>query len=872
MDTRPPAYDRLLPVLLFGLSFCLLACEVVLLRVLTYLQWYHFAYLVISLALLGFGASGTLLHLFRPFWLRHYERVFTSALLLTGIAMAAVRPLMAVIPTESFLVVWQPGRLWGLILLCLTLFLPFFCGAFGLILVFSAAPRRIALHYGANLLGSGVGALGGLLLLYRWHPLDLPPLLGLGTGVLGLLCAGSAWLRERRSSTKAAVPVYPALGLAGLAVIALLGWAAPLKPSMSPYKALSRTRLMPQTEVLLERSGPLGILTVVRSPTLRSATGLSLSFQGEIRPQAVAFLDGNPLGPLPLLDDTAATSPLRHASFTLPYRIRSFDSSFDYAQDRPFDYAQDKPFDNGQKESLRVLVLNATAGSEVHQALMEGAGTVTAVVRNPMMLQALEDLIEAETITATVYRDPRVRVIAAEPRSFLYRDTGRFDVVMIPPTGGVVNAAAAMQAIYENNLLTVEGVTAILRRLSPEGFLCITTWLDSPPRRPLKLFGLLTAALEAIGPEAVVYPGAHLAAIGSWNVATMVLSRRPWSPGELDRIRRFAANEGFDLLYLPDGGGDERAITFHQLADTTLVPNLAVLAAGITARGALASPFHLTPPTDNRPFFHHFLTIRSLSIMRHTLGAAGVMLAEWGYVLLWITLVLLLIGGAVLILLPLGLSRRPAAQGMAQGKPLSLLYFGAIGGGFMLVEIVLIQKLVLVLGDPVFATAAVIAALLVFAGAGSILSERLARAPGLLVPGAVALIILLLAGLFTSVLYFASGWASLAQGGRLLVVIAALAPLALVMGVFFPTGVRWLDTAGSDHLVPWAWGVNGFTAVIATPIATIAALKLGFPAVGALGAGCYLLAAAVSFRWWARRQANQPAPPASPIPNSHQGK
>ncbi len=105
-----------------------------------------------------------------------------------------------------------------------------------------------------------------------------------------------------------------------------------------------------------------------------------------------------------------------------------------------------------------------------------------------------------------------------------------------------------------------------------------------------------------------------------------------------------------------------------------------------------------------------------------------------------------------------------------------------------------------------------------------------------------------------------------------MVVIAALVPLALAMGIFFPLGVRWLDAAGADHLIPWAWGVNGFAAVIATPVATIAALNLGFPVVGSLGVGCYLLAAAVSFRWWARRRANQPMPPASPIPNSHQGK
>jgi len=185
MDTRFPCGHRTLAVLLWGLSFSLLAYEVVLLRILTYLQWYHFAYLVISLALLGFGASGTLLHLFRPFWRRHLGGALTGAFFLTGIALAASRPLLAVIPMDSFLAVLQPWQLVWLVLLGLVLFLPFFFGAFGLILVFAAAPRRIALYYGANLLGSGAGALGGLLLLYRWHPLDISPLLGLMTGLLG---------------------------------------------------------------------------------------------------------------------------------------------------------------------------------------------------------------------------------------------------------------------------------------------------------------------------------------------------------------------------------------------------------------------------------------------------------------------------------------------------------------------------------------------------------------------------------------------------------------------------------------------------------------------------------------------------------------
>ena len=865
-NARFPFSHRLLPVILFGLSFSLLTYEVVLIRILAYLQWYHFAYLVISLALLGFGASGTLLHLFRPFWHRHLESALIGACLLTGLIMAGGKPLLAVIPMDSFLAVWQPWQLGWLVLLCLLLFLPFLFGAFGLILVFSAAPGRIGLYYGANLVGSGTGALGGLLLLYRWHPLDIPPLLGLLTGMLGVLLVVDLWRHEKISRAgislgssgqeyspvnKTRLPFNLALALASVGVIALLAWAIPTDPRMSPYKSLSRARLMPDTEVLLERPSALGVLTIVEGPTLRSAIGLSFSYPGIIRPQPMAFLDGNSLGALPLLDDTSATAALRHVSFALPYRIR--------------------PFSTDSVASGRVLVLNAGPGLEVQQALLEGANAVIAVERHRRLIQGLNLLAEEERGPRTVYHQPQVHVVVTEPRSFLYRDTSHYDVVVLPAFGGIASASASMEAVYENYLLTVEGVAAMVDRLSPEGLLCASTWLDTPPRRPLKLFGLMAAALRTRqleramngDPDGLPPPEAKagespsrnfgLAAIRSWNLVTVLLSRRPWSPRERDRIRQFAYLEGFDLLFLPGAKGGPPEATFHQLADTTLTPTLVTLAEAGAAHPSLRSPFHLTPPTDNRPFFSHFLTLRSLPVMRHTLGTEGFLLTEWGYVLVWITLALLAVGGGLFILVPLWLYRRfqrPSPQPLSppQSKPLSLLYFGAIGGGFMFVEILLIQKAVLVLGDPVYAVSAVITALLVFAGVGSILSARFPLPAHLLVPGAVALIGLLLAALAGALSYLAPAWAALGTGGRFVTVIAALAPLGLVMGVFFPTGVRWLKSTRSDQLIPWAWGINGFGSVVTPPLATLAALNLGFPVVGLLGVGCYLVAAAGSLR------------------------
>ncbi|UCH11343.1 MAG: hypothetical protein JSU61_05490, partial [Fidelibacterota bacterium] len=552
-----------------------------------------------------------------------------------------------------------------------------------------------------------------------------------------------------------------------------------------------------------------------------------------------------------VLGDTAWDVPLRHTSFALPYRVRSFGP------------AEGAP--------RRVLVLNAGTGSEVHQALMEGSRSVTAVVRNPDLLYTLERLAKRDSSLLTIYEQPGVEVVRQEPRGFLYRETGPYDVIMVPPLGGVTGAAAAMQAVHEDHMLTLEGIGAVLERLSPEGLLCLTTWLDIPPRRILKLTALLAGALERTAWAADSATEDHLTVIGSWNAATVVLSRRPWSTAERARTRQFAELEGFDLWF-PSGG--EQATTFHLLADTTLVADLQLLARGRSDPEELASPFHLRPSTDDRPFFHYFLTLRALPIMRDVLGTAGLMLAEWGYVLLWITLALLVVGGAGLILLPLWLTRgvRVSLTGdAAERPPLSLFYFAAIGCGFMLVEIMLIQRLVLVLGDPVYSAAAVITALLVFAGVGSWISQRPAAARAGMLPGAVVLMILLLVMLLGCIALFGSGWAGLAKGGRFILVIVSLIPLALVMGVFFPTGVRWLDTGQASHLIPWAWGINGFASVVTTPVATIVALSLGFRVVALLAAGCYLLAAGVSWRWWSSRQTNHPMPINSPSENSHQG-
>jgi hypothetical protein len=698
--------------------------------------------------------------------------------------------------------------------------------------MFSMAPRKIAVYYGANLLGSGSGALAGILLLYLWHPLVIPRILALLLTVVAALFMLPPQFQDRSRHNVRTFPATLAFSAAGLAAVVLLGWAVPLDPAMSQYKALSRTQQLPATEVLLEEYSPLGVTNLVQGPTLRAAAGLSLSYGGIIRPQIAAFIDGNPVGVVPLLDDTLGSAPLRHSSQALAYQLR--------------------PASDDGGNLRQVLVLNAGAGSEVHQALMHGSNLVTAVVRDGNMLDMFGHLSRIKAGQGDVYVEPRVETAVTDARSFLYRGSQQYNLIMIPPLGGILNTATAMRSIHEENLLTEEGIVALMQRLTPDGILCLSTPLDNPPRRPIKLFGLLAAAHRQSASDKSLSSSDHLAAIGSWNMFTILYSQQPWTSEERARIIDFAANEGFDLLYLP---GHRDSMLFHELADSSLVTFLKVLASSTASRPAIPSPFNLIPPTDNRPYFYHFITLRSIPLLHDTLGRSGIMLAEWGYVLLWITLALLIIVGAILILIPLWInygrlptSRKNALPAVPQ---LSLWYFGVIGFGFMLIEIVIIQKLVLILGDPTFAAAGAITALLVFAGLGSILSGHKSRYSPYLVPAAAGLVLLILATMFFAISHFAVGLAGLSDIFRFALVTVCLLPLAMALGIFFPTGIGWLKAAQADHIIPWAWGINGFASVIAAPVATIVALNLGFIAVASLAILCYLAAAAITFSWWA---------------------
>ncbi len=809
---------------IFLLSAAALAYEILLTRLFAIVQWHHFATLVISLALLGYGASGTFLSLARKFLLRRFGSAFLGgvlgfAVLAPGCFLVAQR-----LPFNPLEIVWTARQLGQLALLQALLALPFFCAATALGLAFVRFRGEIAEIYRADLLGAGSGCVLVVAALTILPPGDCL----LVVSAAALLAAAAASLDRRLRAPRWAGAL---LGLAGAAIVAwplaALGGGPQLRPS--EYKGLERALRVPGARVVLERSSPLGLISVVESPRVpfRHAPGLSVAFAGELPEQLAVFSDGDGMAAI----DRATAGPgggeyLDYLPTALPYEVLS----------RP-----------------RVALVGAGGGGEVLGALRHGAAGVEVVERDPGRLAlVLEDFRE---FAGDLYRRPGVRLRAADPRGFFAGTGERFDLIQVAYVDSSPGGAAGVYALKESYLYTVESFRTLYGRLAEGGLLAVTRWIELPPRDGLKLFATAVAALEA---EGVARPEESLVLVRSWDSLILLVKRGTFSGGEIAAMRRFCEARYFDFGYYP-GMAAEEANRFNVLDGPLYFDAATRLLGGGRDELFESYKFDLAPATDDRPYFFHFFKWRSLPELFRLRGQGSPALVEWGYVLLVAALAGAALAGFVLILVPLALRERAAGRRAGRAAPRAGAaamgaYFLCLGLAFLSIEIAFLQRFVLFLSHPVYAVALVLAGFLVFAGLGSGLSTRWRAAwrrrsgerGGLRISpidaaalGVAALGLLYLVAL-PPLLERGMGWGLAAKGAAAL---ALIAPLAFLMGMPFPLGLERV-AAVREEWIPWAWGLNGWASVLAALAANLLAIHLGFSAVIAVASALYLGAAA----------------------------
>ncbi len=784
---------------LFCLSVASLAFEITLTRLFSVAQFYHFAFMIISLALLGSGASGTLLALRPQTGQRHPQATLALLALLFGVCCAGAYALTNTLPFDSFSIAWDPKQVAILLLHYIALALPFLCSGAALALLFIRYPRASGSLYASNLTGSAVGCLVAL---------AAPSRTG-GEGLI-VICAALAALAALAFSAGTTPSPRRALNTAALALLMGSAAALLLQPTaltlrLSPYKGLNYALQYPGARLISQRWNGFSRVDVVESPGIRSLPGLSYRSASAPPPQRGIFVDGDDLSPALLLDAQPSASGADPLAFTadLPTAVAY--------QLRPGGEA---------------LVLGARGGLELWVALAQGAGSVTGVEPNPLIIAA----------AGAIAAHPQVTLLNEDARSFIRRTTAHYDVITLALSTPYRPIRSGATSLAEDYTLTVEAFEDYLAALKPGGLLVLTRWLQMPPSESLRAFALALTALEGAG---ISDPAQHLAAFRGYATMTILAKLTPFTAEERTALRRFAAERAFDLVYLPDLRPEER--NRYNVLSAPIYEDAfaALLAAPDRAAWYALYPFDIRPPTDDHPFFGHFFKWEQTPQVVAELGKTWQPFGGAGYFVL-VALLLLAAGAAALLiglpLLAVRRSERPVRH--PTGGVLPLGYFGLLGLGFMAVEVPLMQHFILFLGHPAYAFTAVLFALLLFSGIGSAFSARL--------PLRLALALLVI----LSLLYpwalprIFAGALHLPLAGRAAVALLVLAPLGILMGIPFPAGLRRLEHS-APQTMPWAWGINGALSVIASVLAALLALSFGFRWVLWAGTLCYAAALAL---------------------------
>lgn len=488
-----------------------------------------------------------------------------------------------------------------------------------------------------------------------------------------------------------------------------------------------------------------------------------------------------------------------------------------------------------------VFIIGPGGGRDILTGLLFGAEQITGVELNPAIIDAAR--YQFGEYTGHVYEQPGVTVAIEDARTYLTRHDNQYDLIQASLIDTWAASSAGAFALSENGLYTHEAFLAYFDRLTPRGMVSFSRWYYiADPTETLRLVALGADAWQKMG---VPNPAEHIVVIANFSqnrsategLATMLLKKSPFTAEEVAELVALADRMEFTVLHAPGMTPEPNPV--HTLVTA---PNLEQAIGNYD--------LNIAPPTDNQPFFFNF--VRPGSPVRDTLNENPAYRAstEANRVLRGVLLISTLFTG-LFIIGPMLLRRGRDLSLTHHGS--YLLYFAALGAGFMLVEVPLIQRLTLYLGSPTYALAVVLFALLLSGGIGSLSGQKVSQNMILYRLRTVLLALLAIIGLqlllLSTVLDWTQQWPLWL---RIVVAVLFIFPAGFMMGQPFPLGLRWI--AGNDPaIIPWLWAINGATSVVGSAMATILALQFGFYAVSLVGILCYGGALGLVVWLWLRR-------------------
>jgi len=817
-------------------SFAALLLELALTRLFSVILFYHFAFLAISLALLGLGAGGVFAHLGRSRLGRCDTRTLAArCCLANAVATLAVLETVLHIPVSLDL---SGANLLKLTVIYLASAVPFFFTGLLLSTVFARDAQHIPLLYGADLAGGALACLAVVPLLDFLGGPNAVLFAGLAMALASAVWAhppgpGSAGLAAR-SSLRLPLPVRNGARKSGRDIRAsrVFGWAGKGRNlawvvASGLILLIAANRVWDLVDVVYAKGVRLASIAKVEFVGWNAISRIEVDRKADQSKWVVIDADAN--SALVNVDPNAWGGAWKRGLMSAPPSVVNIL--------RPRgDYA----------------IIGPGGGVDVLRAVANGSPNVTGIEINPIIANTVMRARYAG-YTFGLYNLPQVHIVVSDGRSFIRSSRERFDVIEMTLVDTWASTAAGAFALSESNLYTTEAFEEYFRHLKEDGVVAVTRWEFARPREALRV---VSVAMEALGRLGVHDAARNFIILSDGPLnedgrpVIVVAKRSAFTVEEEQQVRlHLEQHPNLATLYLPSAPGSN---PFSQL-----------IASRDAAAFARTYPYNVAPVTDDAPFF--FFTLKTGQVLKSAALAHRGM--DWkvglGVVVLGMVLLFSVAAVMALLVLPLALGARPGPGILPR-----LVYFVAIGLGYILVEITFVQRLVLYLGHPTYAITVVIFLLLLASGAGSLLSRRWQAQKWSLQLPLAAIVIALSVYTFALPKLLTSG-IGLPFTVKLLVSAALLVPLGLVMGMPFPTALRALaqtvslrrnggaraaqpaiaESVPGDSAVEWAWALNAASSVLGSVGAILIAVNWGLTITLAASVTAYLGAWALAATW-----------------------
>jgi hypothetical protein len=740
-----------------------LILEVGLTRIYSASIWYHFAFVAISVALLGWGLGGFAVHLLK----RTLRPSMNTAALVTLLYAGAI-------PLCLWLLVRFPFELDRLPLYFLAPLLPFFLAGMALSIVFDIHRAAAGSLYFFDLLGAALGAVLVTLLLYAF-------------GGEAALLAGT---------------IAPAIAAA---LLSFATEASATAPAIEEHNSrTARAGLLPQAIRVAALAGVVlmafAVFSAVKHGSFRVVPGTTKAMRNQMDANPAARIAQTGWNAYSRIDAVEGVAPRHVARLYIDSdawtSIYEWDGRIESAHDLRDSYRA-LPF--RLTPNAETLVIGPGGGADVVAALSSGSRKVTAVELNPLMLKFVRSY---GARAGNLYDRPDVETIQSEGRNFISRTDRKFDIIFLGFVDSWASVASGGLSLSENYLYTSEAFRAYYDHLTDNGILVILRWETDIPR-------LVSNSVATLGAEAA----------GKRIVTLLETQSAPNEPRQMLFMLRKRPFTDAETKEISEKWTQAKPVI---LPGVTAPPLIADVLAGTKTLAAYEaeSPRFVGPVWDDSPFY--FAIERPFRMP----AAIAEPLLKW------------LLGPSVGMLGVFALFGRPrrVALGPYAG---SLIYFSALGFGFIAVELALLQNLTLLVGHPIFTLSVLLFTLLAMGGIGSALSQRVSMRTACLAVAAIGAVEALVLPRLVTMLLPLPLW------GRIGIAMLLIAPLGLGMGMPFPRGLRETGR-GSLPAPPFYWGLNGIMSVIGSVATVFVALTMGFRVAMLMGSACYVFAALAS--------------------------